>query len=153
MSKKVYILNSSFLTSLYPCRPGLLWFEDNFPNGVVLTNNQQEMFKLCEKIIDSDSNPGSYLAWLCYALKWAIQLPQNKCFYFGSNPYGVSYGRPTPPDKQDELSSYEPEHCALIICQFVDEFGEVTKKCNHRLAVWVQMMEKVCASNRLSSAK
>lgn len=123
MNKKVYTLNSSYITSLYPCEPGLLWFEDNFPNGVVLTNNQQEMFKLCEKIVDSGNEPESYLDWLCLEFKIMCNLGG----YFGLGPYGVSYGRSNYLD-QNELSSKEPEHCALIICQFVDKFGKVTKK-------------------------
>lgn len=138
MSKKIYTLNSSFLVSLYPCMPGLSWFEEKFPTGVILTNNQQEMFELCEHTIDNAEdnrdNSASFLEWLCINLRVKLQLPQDKYFYFGSYPYGTSYGRPGA-GTQDELSSYEPEHCALIICMFVDKFG------------------KVNASNRLSSSK
>ena len=57
--------------------------------------------------------------------------------YIGSYPVGISYDNTcSGTSYSTELSSYEPEHCALIICMFVDKFGE-----------------KASARNRLSSSK
>lgn len=139
MSKKIYLLDSSFLESLYPCRSGLLWFEEKFPDGVILTNNQQEMFELCERIIDNNEDNGdesdSYLVWLCESLIVDKKLFEDA--YIGSYPVGISYDNTcSGTSYSTELSSYEPEHCALIICMFVDKFGE-----------------KASARNRLSSSK
>lgn len=124
--KKVFKFNSLFLISKHPCSDGLAWFENEFPDGVTLTNDQQEMFELCERVLDNaedtrDSS-ASFLEWLCFDMKSRNTLFSDYV-YFGSNPYGKSYGKNNYTDSI-ELYSLEPEHCALIICSFVDKFGK-----------------------------
>lgn len=119
--KRVFKLTESWLHNHRACSDGLNWFVDEFQSGATLTNDQQEMFELCEKIGEFESS--NYLSWLCKEFRIACGIVG----YFGIGPCGSSYGSQKYID-QDELSSHEPEHCALVICQFVDKFGKVTKK-------------------------
>lgn len=83
MSYKTFKITYDWLLSKRACGSGLEWFNYKFPNGLTISNSQEEMIEMLLNM-DLDDDGTNYLVWLLEVSGFDG--------YIGFYPYGKSFG-------------------------------------------------------------